>query len=82
MTDAFSSAWGFSGGNDANHEHLPGLVPGDAGYEDRIVGPVPAWGGVDPDVATIRSFVQARATGKGAVATAIHGVVVLAALRR
>jgi hypothetical protein len=31
----------------ANHEHLPGLVLGEPGYEDRIVGPVPARGGVD-----------------------------------
>jgi hypothetical protein len=45
--------WGFSGSSHANHEHLPGLVLGEPGYEDRIVGPVPARGGVDADVAEL-----------------------------
>ena len=49
----YLAQWGFSGSSHANHEHLPGLVLGEAGDEDRIVGPVPARGGVDADVAEL-----------------------------
>jgi hypothetical protein len=49
----YLAQWGFSGSSHANHEHLPGLVLGEPGYEDRIVGSVPARGGIDADVAEL-----------------------------
>ncbi len=49
----FFPLWNISVSAHANHEHLPGLVLGDAGHEDLVVGPVPARSRVDADVAAV-----------------------------
>ena len=45
--------WRCFGRYHMNHVHLPGLVLGNTGYKDPIIGTVPAWGRVDADVTAI-----------------------------